>query len=357
VSGGRTGFTTGTCAAAAAKAAAIVLSGLPRTTEVEVGLPDETRVALPVEQVSQGADFAEASVRKDAGDDPDVTDGCLVTARVEWADGGDIEFIAGPGVGTVTKPGLSVPPGEPAINPVPRRMICDAVREVTNRGLRVEISIPGGKKLAEKTFNPRLGVEGGLSILGTSGIVRPFSSSALRDALKCTLNVAKACGVKFPVLVPGRIGERAARKLFVLAPEQLIEVSNEWGFILDEAAHAGFVHMLALGHPGKLAKLMAGWWDTHSSRSGSAVPAVRDLATEVLGRTPGEGATVEGIFRDLSDSDRRTLADTLSEGICAAIRDRIRRRFGVSVVLVDMKGLVLGIHGDLNLWVSNTDRF
>ncbi len=286
----------------------MVLSGGAAPERVEVRLPDGSTVTLPIAHVGGDTSSAQAAVRKDAGDDPDVTDGCLVTASVEWSDNGDVTFVAGEGVGTVTKPGLSVPPGEPAINPTPRRMIREAIREVTSRGVRVTISIPGGKELAKKTFNPRLGVEGGLSILGTSGIVRPFSTSALRDALKCALNVATACRVKAPVFVPGRIGEKAAKALFKLSPEQLIEAGNEWGFILDQAAEMPFARLLVVGHPGKLAKLVGGWWDTHSSRSGSAVPLVVGLASELLGRPPEPSATVEGIFEQLNDAERRTLA-------------------------------------------------
>lgn len=350
MSAGRTGFTTGTCAAAAAKAAVIRLLGNEAPGSVDVELPDGTRVVLPTTLVEFGKNSAKASVKKDAGDDPDVTDGCLVVAEVAWMDQGDVVLFAGEGVGTVTKPGLSVPPGEPAINPVPRQMIHHAVREVTDRPLRVTVSIPGGRELAGKTFNPRLGVEGGLSILGTSGIVRPFSASALRDALICTLNVAVACKVKSPVLVPGRIGERAARKLFSLVPEQLIEVSNEWGFMVDESAKIDFERLLVVGHPGKLAKLPNGDWDTHSSRSKSAVPSVAELAEEVLGRPIPESRTVEGIFSGLESSERRTLADTLAGRIAGAISERMRKRFPVSAVLVDMRGELLGSYGDVSKW-------
>lgn len=347
---GRTGFTTGTCAAVAAKAAVLLLMGAEAPGSVDVELPDGTRVPLTPVVVEKGTDWARASVKKDAGDDPDVTDGCLVVATVAWADEGDIVFIAGEGVGTVTKPGLSVPPGEPAINPVPRWMIRQAIREVTDRPVRVTVSIPGGRELTDKTFNPRLGVEGGLSILGTSGIVRPFSSSALRDALVCALSVATACKVKKPVFVPGRIGERAARKLFRFVPEQLIEVSNEWGFMVDEAAKTEFEHLLVVGHPGKLAKLPNGDWDTHSSRSGSAIPSVAALAEKVFGRSQPESRTVEGIFTGLADEDRRLLADTLSERIAHAIAARARERFPVSVVLVDMRGDMLGTYGEVSSW-------
>lgn len=347
---GRTGFTTGTCAAAAAKAAAMVLCGLPVPHEIEVGLPDGSRVKLPVTRTVQNGISAEAAVKKDAGDDPDVTDGCSVLASVEFAEMGDVWFRAGDGVGMVTKPGLSIPPGEPAINPVPRRMIREAVRDVTDRPLLITISIPGGRELATKTFNPRLGIEGGLSILGTSGIVRPFSSSALRDSLQCALSVAAACHVKALVLVPGRIGEKAARRHLHLASEQLVEVSNEWGFMLDEATRYDFEKLLVLGHPGKLAKLPLGEWDTHSSRSRSAVPAVRVLRLSLLGHAPDDVKTVEGLFADLENVERQELAEALAAQIREAVSQRLESRFDVAVVLVNMQGDLLGSSGDFSSW-------
>lgn len=347
----RTGFTTGTCAAAAAKAATMLLSGKSPVNEVEVGLPDGSRVTLPVQVTGRGSDSAWAAVRKDAGDDPDVTDGVLVKASVSWLGREGVEISAGEGVGTVTKPGLALSPGEPAINPVPRRMIREAVREVTDRGIEVTVSIPGGKELAEKTFNPRLGVRGGLSILGTSGIVRPFSSSALRDALKCSLSVARACKVKAPVFVPGRIGERAAARHFSLSPEQLVEVSNEWGFILDHTLQYDFERLLVMGHPGKLAKLVDGHWDTHSSRSPSAVGFVASLAERLFSREIDERPpTVEGIFSALAGNERELLARELARLIADAVSQRTQGRFIVAVVLVNLRGDILGKHGDMSPW-------
>jgi len=374
----REGFTTGTCAAAAAKAAAVVLTGGAAPQAAEVSLPDGARVSLPVLYARRNRDAAagesaEAAVRKDAGDDPDVTDGKTVVAAVSWSSGAETIFAAGEGVGIVTRPGLSVPPGEAAINPVPRQMIRQAVAEVAARAVKVTISVPGGRELAEKTFNPRLGIVGGLSILGTTGRVRPFSHPALQASLKCGVDVAVACQIAHPVLVPGHIGERAAHRHFELRQEQVIEVSNEWGFMLELVARAPFKHILALGHPGKLAKLAAGAWNTHSSRSESAVPVVARLGKTVLGRELPEMPTVEGLFKSLPEGEARQLADALAarvreqiagllRGAARGDRQPISQRpeIGVSplwppqdaaVVLINMRGEWLGSHGDLSPWL------
>lgn len=364
------GYTTGSCAAAAAKAAAQFLCTGEEPRSVEIALPDGTRESFPLLYVRRQDDGAVAAVRKDAGDDPDVTDGATVVAAISWTDNGssdhlkitnngnqftddsgsghlesiygNVYFEAGEGVGTVTKPGLSIPPGAAAINPIPRKMIATALREVTSRGIKVVVSIPGGEKLAARTFNPRLGIEGGLSILGTSGRVRPFSCPAVRTSLKYCLNVAAATGVDHLVFVPGHIGGRAARRHLGATDEQIIEVSNEWGFILDAAVSGPFQAVTILGHPGKLAKLALNHWDTHSSRSPSAVPFVADLAARLLGKEPGEGNTVEGIFGSLSARESRMLGDELAGAVCRAIRKRTAAAWEIKVMLVNMKGDLIG---------------
>lgn len=345
----RSGITTGTCAAAAAKAAVAVLLGGNSPSAVEISLPAGERIIVPVLRAAKKTGGAEAAVVKDAGDDPDITDGVTVTAWVEWS-AGDISFYAGDGVGTVTKPGLSVDPGEPAINPIPRMMIAQSVREITKRGVRVTISIPGGRELGERTFNPRLGIKGGLSILGTSGRVRPFSCPALRASFQCHLKILAAVGIQFPVFVPGHIGERAARRHFRVVEDQIIEVSNEWGYMLDEAAPLGFAGILTLGHPGKLAKLAEGNWDTHSSRSQSALPFVARLATENLGRDFSEVSTVEGIFAILTGTQKKKLGNLIAGRVLHAVRNRLGEATMAAVVLVDMKGNILGMRGDIAPW-------
>jgi cobalt-precorrin-5B (C1)-methyltransferase len=346
----RSGFTTGTCAAAAAKAAALLLLGRLGKPEVEIELPEGGRVCFPVVLREKNGEEARVGIRKDAGDDPDVTNGVMVIAAASFHDGSEIIFKAGEGVGIVTKAGLSVAPGEPAINPGPRKMIRRSIREVSDQGFIISISIPGGRDLAAKTFNPRLGVVGGLSILGTTGRVRPFSCPALRESLRCALRVAWAGGVRKPVLVPGHIGERAARRYFSLTPDQVIEVSNEWGFMLDSLTEHQWEKVMILGHPGKLAKLAAGDWDTHSARSRSALPYLGQLSRRVLKKELSEFPTVEGLFASLGEEEQRTLGHCLAAEVRRAVHNRLQGAIPVAVFLVNLQGRCLGQAGDLHPW-------
>ena len=346
----RDGYTTGTCAAAAAKAAVCLLVQGITLREVAVSLPGNERAILPLVYVRQANACAEAAVRKDGGDDPDITHGALIIARVRRIPDTGIELAAGEGIGTVTRPGLSVPPGEPAINPVPARMIREAVRECTVEGISVELSIPEGEELAKKTYNPRLGITGGLSILGTSGRVRPFSCPALRASLKCLLDVALASGIRTPVFVPGRIGERAAKSLFNAFPPQVVTAGNEWGFMLDCIAERDLDAILVLGHPGKLAKLVAGDWDTHSRKSKSALPIVAAMAESLTSQAMTETSTVEGVFAALPEPVRKKLGNRLAARIGDAVKKRMDRNIEVAVVLISMQGEKIGCYGETRRW-------
>lgn len=347
----RDGFTTGACAAAAAKAAAMVLAANSSPKQVEIKMPDGITEKFSVESadlVTQGV--ARAVVKKFAGDDPDITDGSLIVVELEKYSGEEILFRAGEGVGTVTKPGLSVPVGNPAVNPGPRRMIIESLASVSDNKYIVKISIPGGEQLAEKTYNPRLGIVGGLSILGTSGRVVPYSHPALREALKCSIDVAVAGGVKAPVLVPGNIGRKAALKIFDLVDEQIIDVSNEWGWMLDEIQSTSFEKYLVVGHPGKLAKLPMGEWDTHSRRSPSAADFVKKLAEDATGLQLETAVTVEGIFQQLSGDALESAANALAKKISNVITERTGKKVEPDVVIINMKGEALGKHGELLSW-------
>lgn len=346
----RSGFTTGACAAAAAKAAVTVLMGLDHPKQVEIVLPESFSTNFPVSRTYHDTSWCVAEVVKDAGDDPDITDGVTVRVHARWSGNSEITINRGEGVGLVTKPGLSVEPGMPAINPAPRKMIEDSVRQLTDRGVELVVSIPGGAEIAEKTFNPRLGIEGGLSVLGTTGIVKPFSCEAIRDTLIVSLKVASACRIKSPVLVPGRIGEKAARRRYRLKNEQLIEVGNEWGFILEQMMAFPFEAILIVGHAGKLAKLPQGQWDTHSSRSVSAVPFVAGMAESLLGLDLFDALTVEGIFKELHDEQRQVLATEVARRIRDSVGSKTHDKFRIAVTIVDMSGTTIGVAGDHNYW-------
>lgn len=294
----RTGWTTGTCAAAAAKAAAkALLTGKPQKS-VEVRLPgkrEERRVSFEVERCEVGEGWAEAVVVKDAGDDPDVTHGAHLTARVSWRDGVKIELDRGEGVGVVTKPGLGLPVGGPAINQVPRRMISYSVEEALDlreHGVRVEISVPGGEEMAEKTTNPRLGIVGGISILGTTGIVRPFSTAAWAASVVQAINVMGAQGHETFVLSTGGLTERAAMRLLPDLEEVcFIEVGDFTGQAIKGAVRNGLRRGFFVGMAGKLTKLAAGVMMTHWTRS----RVDNKLLAEITAKAGGSLGLVEEI--------------------------------------------------------------
>lgn len=261
----REGFTTGSCAAAAALACCLWLRDGCCPNQVSITVPEGRSYVPEIIAHPDGS----CGVLKDSGDDPDITKGMEIISRVELLPGdGEIEFCAGEGVGAVTEDGLKVPRGQAAINPVPRRMISGAVRSVWGkRAARVTVSIPGGREVAKKTFNPRLGIVGGLSILGTSGIVRPMSEEALKDSLYAELKMRALQGHRSLIFTFGNQGEDALRALY---PEGcIVQVSNYIGFMLDSALELGIRHLLIGGHPGKMAKVAAGLMQTHS-RTGDA---------------------------------------------------------------------------------------
>lgn len=260
----RTGWTTGTCAAAAAKAAVVGLVEGEAPHQVEVALPDGRRIAFPVEV--DGAP-SRCVVVKDAGDDPDCTDGARMTADASWAAGPATVLAAGDGVGTITKPGLGLDVGAPAINPVPRRMILDAVAEVTERPVALTFAVPGGEAMAAKTSNARLGILGGISILGTTGVVRPFSTAAYRASVVQQVDVAAAQGERTMVLTTGSRSERAAMRLCAVPEVCIVEVGDFTGIALRRAASAGMTSAVFVGMVGKITKLAAGVMMTHFHRS------------------------------------------------------------------------------------------
>ena len=265
----RCGYTTGSCATAAAKAAATMMLTGERVDSVRIDTPKGITLNLEPLQVELAENYVSCAIRKDSGDDPDDTNGILVFAKVERAVEPGVHIEGGVGVGRVTKPGLACAVGGPAINPTPRRMITSEVSSVMEQtgytdGLMVTISIPEGVEIAKKTFNPRLGIIGGLSVLGTSGIVEPMSEKALIETMYVEMRAQKARGNKDLLVFFGNYGEDFTRDVMQLDLEGAVTCSNFVGELLDYAVYLGFETLLLIGHSGKLVKLAQGVMNTHS---------------------------------------------------------------------------------------------
>ena len=281
----RTGWTTGACAAAAAKAATAALAEQRAQEIVEIALPSGRRVAFPVDSCSYGPERAEAVVVKDAGDDPDVTDGARLTATVSWRAEPGVALDGGEGVGVVTKPGLGLELGGPAINPVPSQMIRQAVGEVVaDRGVRVVISVPGGELMARKTTNRRLGILGGISILGTTGVVRPFSTASWLASVEQAVAVMAAQGETTLVLATGGRTERGAMAMLPKLPEVcFVEVGDFTGAALRQAVARDLRRVVFVGMIGKLTKLAAGVLMTHYTRSKVSTELLAEITHDMGG--------------------------------------------------------------------------
>jgi cobalt-precorrin-5B (C1)-methyltransferase len=292
----RSGYTTGACATAAAKGALLALIYQQTFDEVAIRLPQGQTVRFPLHTCSFTTDEGRSSVLKDAGDDPDATDKAEICARVSWSQAHGVTYRRGPGVGLVTKLGLPVPPGEPAINPVPRRMIAEAMQEVLDEkrgrdsfsetspdpffGVTVEIAVPGGEEMARKTFNPRLGIVGGISILGTTGIVTPYSTAAWLASVVQSIDVAAAQGCRHLVLTMGARGERTARGLFDLPDDAFIQIGPFFADALRHCLQAGIAKVSLVSMIGKLAKFAAGNESVHSTTSAQDFVFLARIAQE-----------------------------------------------------------------------------
>ena len=264
----RCGFTTGTCAAAASAGAARMLLSGKVIENITVMTPSGNSVTVGLTDIKKENDYVSCAVQKDSGDDPDVTDKILVYSTVSYEKSG-ITVDGGEGVGRVTKKGLKQQIGEAAINPVPRKMIEEQLKTAASDysydgGLKAVISVPMGIQIAKKTFNPRLGIEGGISILGTTGIVEPMSEQALIDTISVELDVRKAQNEEFIIVTPGNYGQDFLRDNLGIAVDKCVKCSNFIGDTIDMCIEKGFKSMLLVGHIGKLSKLGCTIYNTHS---------------------------------------------------------------------------------------------
>ncbi|MBP5167432.1 MAG: cobalamin biosynthesis protein CbiD [Oscillospiraceae bacterium] len=329
----RMGYTTGSCAAAAAKAAAFMLLTGRRTEHIGIVTPKGVALDLKLHDVSFGDGCVSCAVEKDGGDDPDVTTGALIYARVGLSDVPGILIDGGEGVGRVTKPGLDQPVGAAAINSVPRRMIRENAEEVCRLadytgGLSVTIYVPGGEKIADRTFNPRLGIIGGISILGTSGIVEPMSEQALIDTIHVELRQRRALGAGYILLTPGNYGADYLRDSMGVDGEKPVRVSNFIGDALTFCADLGFRGILLVGHIGKLVKLAGGILNTHSKYGDHRMEILHDLAAKAGMRD----ADAEKILECVSCDEALRIIDS------AGLRAPVLSSLGENIAAV-MKGV------------------
>lgn len=328
----RFGYTTGSCAAGAARGAARLLLGEDEISEVELMTPKGILLHLEILDRKRSENAASCAVRKDAGDDPDTTNGILVYAKVEkFLIRSDMEdrivIDGGIGVGRVTKPGLSQKIGEAAINPVPRAMILQAVEEIADQyhyegGLKVTISVPEGEKIARKTFNPRLGIVGGISILGTSGIVEPMSEKALIDSIRVEMTQHAAMGEQYMLVTPGNYGADYLREHMELPFEKNIKCSNYVGETIDMAVDMGVKGILFISHIGKFVKVAAGIMNTHSH---SADARMEVLCSNAI-RAGGDLACARSILQcNTTDEALRVLDENhILKETMKEITDRIQ---------------------------------
>jgi cobalt-precorrin-5B (C1)-methyltransferase len=346
----RSGYTTGACATAATRGALLALIGQRTFTEATIRLPQGKLVTFPLHTCAFTASEGRSSVIKDAGDDPDVTDKAEICALVAWTDEPGVTFRRGVGVGLVTKPGLPVPPGEPAINPLPRQMIRDTVDEVLGDagaragGVIVEIAVPRGEEMARKTFNPRLGIIDGISILGTSGIVVPYSNAAWVASVIQAIDVAAAQGCKHLVLTVGGRSERSAQSLYALPEVAFIQIGPFFGAALKHCQAAGIERVSIVAMIGKLAKFAGGNESVHSTASRQDFDFLARLAAQA-------GADAGLLERIAVANTAQEVAQMLAHQrvffalLCEQAWQFARSLLGateVDVVLVGINGEVLG---------------
>ena len=346
----RMGYTTGACAAAAAKCAAVMLMTGNSPESMVIDTPAGVILDLKISDPVLTQNYAECSVVKDAGDDPDITDGIKVFARAEFIDEDIVEVTGGTGIGVVTKKGLLVQPGCYAINPGPMNMIRSEVESVRSRGkgIRITVSAPEGVLLAEKTFNPKLGINGGISILGTTGIVEPLSSDAVKESLSLELSMMKESGIDTVVFVPGRYGRDFAMNSCGIPEGRIISIGNHAGYMLEQGEYYGIKNILFVGHTGKLIKLAGGNFDMHSRVSDSRFEII--AANYIL--LGGRPETAVKIMNCVTTEEALEYIDVENfyDYICGKIRERsvsyLHGRVNVEVITFSMeRGLLAATPG------------
>lgn len=370
----RYGFTTGSCAAAAAKAAAyMLLSGRQKNT-ITIETPKGIPYTAEILEITRGEKAVQCAVRKDGGDDPDITSGALIYAEVSLTDHARtqatdtrIHIDGGIGVGRVTKPGLDQPVGNAAINHVPREMIAKEVLEVCDLmdykgNLQVIISVPEGEAIAKQTFNPRLGIVGGISILGTSGIVEPMSNQALLDTIRVELNQRRAEGFDYVAVAPGNYGLDFMKKAYGYDLDKSVKCSNFIGVTIDMAVECGFTRMLLTGHIGKLIKVAGGIMNTHSKEADcrmellSAFAIHEGAGADVAAKILDCVATEEAVRLLREAGKQQEVMDYAMERIMFYLNKRAGGRMQIDCIMYDNTFGELAKSKEADRWFTLLER-
>ena len=367
----RSGFTTGSCAAAAAKAAAWMLLTGAEKKNITIITPKGAAFDAKILDIQRKEESVSCAVRKDGGDDPDVTTGALIYAEVSLTDEEGVSIDGGEGVGRVTRPGLDQPVGAAAINSVPRSMIRHEVAEAAETcgyagGLRVVISVPGGEEIAARTFNSRLGIEGGISIIGTSGVVEPMSEQAILDTIKVELRQKRAEGAETAFVSPGNYGLDFMRETYGMDLDRSVKCSNFIGLTVDMVRELGFKGMLLTGHAGKLVKLAGGIMNTHS-REGDcrmeliAAAMAREGAGTELILSILDSVTTEDAFTRLAEADPE-LSERTAKRLMDSMLGHLRHRAGEGLAIecimyTKTNGLIAASSGAAEMIEANREQW
>ncbi|MGI9566077.1 MAG: cobalt-precorrin-5B (C(1))-methyltransferase [Nitrosopumilus sp.] len=348
----RTGYTTGSSAAAAAKAALLSIINQQKPNNVEIRLPKGNFIQIPVHSCKFQSDKAKCSVIKDGGDDPDVTHGAEIIVDLSFTESTDeIDIDGGEGVGIVTKPGLGLEINKPAINPVPKKMITENLREIgekilLKKGIRVVISVPKGRELGPKTDNPRIGIKNGISILGTSGIVIPFSTASYAASIRQNLDVAIAMGNDTVVLTTGGRSEDFAKKIINLPDHCFVQMGDFSGYTIQQCGEKNIKKTYVVGFIGKLAKMAAGVKQTHVKGSKVDMSFLGELAKksdaeEKIIDSIKKANTARHVSEIIQENDVRGFFELICNEVQKHMKKHCEGKVPINVILFDFNGKIL----------------
>jgi cobalt-precorrin-5B (C1)-methyltransferase len=341
----RNGWTTGTCAQAASKASVVMLVTGKKIETIEIETLSGENLRLNVLEQEIGTRYASCCVKKDAGDDIDATDGIKIYSRVEFSEKPGIEIKGGTGIGIATKPGLPIKVGDYAINPVPRKMIIKEVEMFlkNSNGFKVTISAPAGKKIAEKTFNPRLGIKGGISILGTTGIVKPKSLEAYKKTMSICLEVLKSSGYDRAFLVFGYVGENYCKNVLNISQDMIIQIGDHAGFMLSECVKKSIGKVVLVGYLGKAIKIAAGQFDTNIKYGDNRIETLYQYAEkygvkeEVLHQIKGQ-TTAQAVIEILERTNYQNIFDIIVKDVVKKMEEWTGNSLSLGCILLSIDG-------------------